>query len=278
MATDSHKIFKDYTGQLLVEAVQGVADSINGALVSNAGAHNAAYRGKYLGTGVTEEQYEAISDGSFRDLFPGDYWTINSVNWRIAHCDYWLHYGDTECTTHHLVIVPDTNLLAGNGSTTHWMNKTDTTTGAYVGSDWYTGNNDNTGKSQVTTMVNNAFGSAHILTHREYLKNAVTNGYESAGSWYDSTHEFMTEEMVYGTKEFKNIENGTNLPANYTIDHGQLALFRHDKSKICNRALWWLRDVVSAASFAYVDGSGTCSSYGASRTWVGVRPAFGIKA
>ena len=59
----------------------------------------------------------------------------------------------------------------------------------------------------------------------------------------------MTEHMVYG-KQFGSVSDGTNVPANYTIDNAQLPLFAHDHSKICNRANWWLRDVVSSAYFA----------------------------
>ena len=35
----------------------------------NAGAHNAIYRGKYLGTSVTAAQYAAIAAGTFDDLY-----------------------------------------------------------------------------------------------------------------------------------------------------------------------------------------------------------------
>ena len=38
-----------------------------------------------------------------------------------------------------------------------------------------------------------------------------------------------------------------------------------------------LRDVVSAAAFAYVISGGVCDCYGASLSWVGVRPAFKIR-
>ena len=245
---------------------------------NNAGFHNSIFRGKYLGTSVTSTQYSQISAGTFEDLYIGDYWTINGVNWRIAGFDYWYNRGDTACTTHHIVIVPDSNLLNVDGSTTHWMNASNTTSGAYVGSDWYTGNNSNTGRSQVTTKINNAFGSAHILTHREFLKNAVTNGYESGGSWYDSTHEFMTEQMAYGCKVFGNVINGTNIPASYTISNSQLPLFALAPQYLCNRASWWLRDVVSSTDFAYVGGNGYCGSDYASNTWIGVRVAFGVKA
>ena len=237
----------------------------------NAGFHNSIYRGKYLGTEVTAEQFAQISAGTFKDLYIGDYWTINGVNWRIAAFDYWLNCGDTACTTHHIVIVPDSNLASGG------LNSTNITTGAIVGSDYYTGNNSNTLKATAEATINGAFGSAHILTHREYLANAVTNGYQSGGAWYDSTFELMTEQMVYGGKVYGSRSAGSNIPADYTIGQSQLPLFRHDKSRICNRAFWWLRDVVSAAYFASVSNNGHAAYSSASRGY-GIRPAFGIKA
>ena len=170
-----------------LDAAEALVFTSGKALTQTAGFHNSIFRGKSLGTSVTAAQWAAIGAGTFDDLFIGDYWTINGVVWRIAAFDYWYRCGDQECTTHHVVIVPDANLVAANGSTTHWMNATDTTEGAYVGSDFYTGNNGNTGKAQCTTKINSAFGAGHILTHREYLQNAVKDGYGSAGAWYDST-------------------------------------------------------------------------------------------
>ena len=238
---------------------------------NNAGYHNSVYRGKSLGSSVTADQYAAIAAGTFDNLFIGDYWTINNVDWRIAAFDYWLHCGDTECTTHHVVIVPDTILASCQ------MNKTNVTTGAYVGSDYYKGTNGNTGKSAAQTAINNAFGSAHILNHRELLANAVTNGYESAGAWLDSTFELMTEQMVYGGKVFHNVTNGTAVPYNYTIGKSQLPLFALDPSRITNRAGWWLRSVVSGTGFALVGGYGN-AYYGHASDSFGVRPAFAIKS
>ena len=261
------------------EDVSKLKNDIAPLIYNNAGAHNAVYRGKNLGSVVTDEQWAQIGAGTFGDLFIGDYWVINGVTWRIAAFDYWYRFGDSECTTHHAVIVPDSNLpLNADGSTTHWMNATNTTSGAYVGSDFYTGNNGNTGKAQCRSMAQSAFGSAHILTHREYLQNAVVNGYESSGAWYDSDIEVMNEKMVYGCSIFGNQSAGTNIPSAYTIDNAQLTLFVLDHSKICNRADWLLRDVVSASHFAFVSTNGDASYLEASAPWVGVRPAFGIRA
>ena len=231
---------------------------------SGAGAHNAIYRGKYLGASVTAEQYAAIAAGTFDDLYIGDYWTISGVNYRIAAFDYYLTTGDTACNTHHVTVVPDANMY------THVMNDTNVTTGAYVGSKMYT-----EGLTQAKTTINTAFGEAHILNHRQYLKNAVTDGYESGGSWYDSTVELMTEQNVYGGKVFGNCQNGTALPASYTVDKSLYPLFTFRPDLISNRQTFWLRDVATAANFADVNGSGF-AYYTAASYALGVRPAFSI--
>lgn len=232
-------------------------------LFNNAGAHNAIYRGKNLGTSVTAAQYAAISAGTFEDLYIGDYWVINGVNWRIAAFDYYLNCGDTSCTKHHVVIVPDTCLY------NHAMNDTNITTGGYVGSKMYT-----EGLEQAKTTIKAAF-SGHVLSHRVYLTNAVTDGHPSAGAWCDSEVDLMNEQMVYGGAIFMPIANGSTVYANYRVEKSQLPLFAHEPSRICNRATWWLRDVVTASSFAHVGYNGLAYSSGASFS-LGVRPAFCI--
>ena len=247
---------------------------------SNAGAHNCIYRGKNLGTSVTAEQWAFIQAGTFTDMYIGDYWVINGVTWRIAAFDYWLGFGDTACNVHHIVIVPDQNLLNADGSTTRYMNTRDVTTGGYIGSGFRSGTNadntSNTARAQCRSKIQAAFGASHILTHREHLTNAVTDGHASGGSWYDSDVDLMNEIMVYGCPIFTPANNGTTIPNLYTIDNSQLPLFKLNHAHICNRANWWLRDPVSAACFALVDASGIAHYSSASNTWVGVRPAFGI--
>lgn len=232
--------------------------------MSNAGFHNSVYRGKYLGASVTDAQWTAIRNGTFEDLYIGDYWTIDGINYRIAAFDYYYRTGDTSCDTHHVVLVPDVIMY------THVMNDTNITDGAYVGSKMYT-----EGLTQAKTTITNAFGSAHILNHRQLLCNATTNGYESGHAWYDSTVELMTEQNVYGCKIFGNQTNGTGWAYNYTIDKSQYPLFTFRPDMISNRQWFWLRDVANAAYFALVSGYGQATAYYASYA-TGVRPAFSI--
>jgi hypothetical protein len=246
----------------------------------NAGARNGIYRGKKLGTSVTAAQWASIQNGTFLDMYIGDYWVIDGVTWRIAAFDYWLGFGDTACNVHHIVIVPDQNLLNADGSTTHYMNTRDVTTGGYIDSGFRSGTNadntSNTARAQCRSKIQAVFGASHILTHREYFTNAVTDEHASGGSWYDSDVDLMNEIMVYGCPIFTPANNGTTIPSLYTIDNSQLPLFKLNHAHICNSANWWLRDPVSAAFFAYVANNGLANSYTASAPWVGVRPAFGI--
>lgn len=248
----------------LKEYMKGVNTILAQLTYDNAGAHNSIYRGKNLGTTVTEEQWEAISSGTFTDLYIGDYWVIGGVNWRIAAFDYYLNCGDTSFTKHHAVIVPDTCLYNAQ------MNTTNVTTGAYKGSAMYTAN-----LTQAKSTINSAFGSSHVLSHRIYLSNATSNGRASAGEWTDSTVDLMCEHMVYGSGIFSPVSDGSNVPNNYRVEKGQLPLFALEPSRICNRATWWLRDVITAANFAYVNGNGLANYSNASNS-LGVRPAFCI--
>ncbi len=222
------------------------------------------FRGKNLGTALTAVQKAAIKDGSFKGMFLGDYWSIGGRIWRIVDMDYWYNCGDTAFTSHHLVIMPDEALYNAQ------MNTTNVTTGGYVGSEMYKSNLAN-----AKTIVNAAFQGS-VLTHREYLCNAVANGRPSGGAWFDSSIELPNESMMYGHPHFSPTSDGSTVPAIYTISKTQLALFMVCPRFIVNRSYnQWLRDVVSSAYFAYVSGIGDTSFHYASNS-LGVRPVFPV--
>lgn len=222
------------------------------------------FRGKNLGTALTAVQKAAIKDGSFKGMFLGDYWSIGGRIWRIVDMDYWYNCGDTAFTSHHLVIMPDEALYNAQ------MNTTNITTGGYVGSEMYKKNLAN-----AKTIVNAAFQGS-VLTHREHLCNAVANGKQSGGAWFDSSIELPSEIMMYGHIHFGNASDGNTIPNIYTPSKTQLALFMVCPRFITDRShVQWLRDVVSSASFAAVNGYGGAIFNGASDSF-GVRPVFPV--
>lgn len=252
---------KVITVENLHKGLQTDIDSVRNVLADGAAAHNCIYRGKNLGTSVTAEQYAAISSGKFTDLYIGDYWVIKGVTYRIAAFDYYYNCGDTNFTKHHVVIVPDTSLYKAQ------MNTSNVTTGGYTGSAMYKSN-----LAQAKTTIKAAFGSAHVLTKRELLTNAVNGNTPSGWAWFDSDVELMNEVQVYGSVAWGAHDgNGYNVASG----DGQFPLFMFDRTKLHNREDYWLRDVASATDFSRVSGSGSARYYGASGS-VGVRPAFCI--
>ena len=235
-------------------------------VASNSGAHNTIYRGKDITdlfyNGTLSQQ---IAAGTFDDIFIGDY-IIGKTSGRkylVADINYRLHCGDTECTKPHVLMIPER--IMGTAQ----MNDSHVTTGGYVGSKMYT-----TNLAQFKTVIQNDFGSGHILNHRELLTNAVTDGKSSGWAWYDSTIELMNESMVYGHNAW-----GSHHGYETGIDKSQLSLFKHKPDLIVtlndagSRYWYWLRDVVSSSYFALVGSGGSAYSDGAGSSG-GVRPAF----
>lgn len=252
---------KVITVENLHKGLQTDIDSVRNVLADGAAAHNCIYRGKNLGTSVTAEQYAAISSGKFTDLYIGDYWVINGVTYRIAAFDYYYNCGDTNFTKHHVVIVPDTSLYKAQ------MNTSNVTTGGYTGSAMYKSN-----LAQAKTTIKAAFGSAHVLTKRELLTNAVNGNTPSGWAWFDSDVELMNEVQAYGSVAWGAHDgNGYNVASG----DGQFPLFMFDRTKLHNREDYWLRDVSSAPSFSNVGDDGNANGGIASLSF-GVRPAFCI--
>lgn len=252
---------KVITVENLHKGLQIDIDSVRNVLADGAAAHNCIYRGKNLGTSVTAEQYAAISSGKFTDLYIGDYWVIKGVTYRIAAFDYYYNCGDTNFTKHHVVIVPDTSLYKAQ------MNTSNVTTGGYTGSAMYKSN-----LAQAKTTIKAAFGSAHVLTKRELLTNAVNGNTPSGWAWFDSDVELMNEVQAYGSVAWGAHDgNGYNVASG----DGQFPLFMFDRTKLHNREDYWLRDVSSATYFSIVYNYGHAGNYSASGS-NGVRPAFCI--
>ena len=268
--------------QTSIEALPDIFEILDtsATAANGAGLHSSLYRGKSLGSSPTADQLARVNDGTFKGLWVGDYWEKSitfsypdsanedastsktaTVRMIIGHPNYRLNCGDTNCSTNHLLVFPSSGLFSTP------MNATNTTEGGYVGSKMYT-----VYMAGALNAFKAFFGDAHLLSHRNYLQNATTDGYASAGSWYDSKVELMNEPMVYGSYIHAPAGNGTIIPSRYTIDKSQLAVFSLNPRLISTRSAWWLRDVVSAASFANVCSAGDAGGYGASHVY-GVRPA-----
>ena len=222
--------------------------------------HNAYPRCKYLGTSITDAQNTAIKNRTYDDLFIGDYWTINGVNWRIVAIDYYYNVGDTNFGKGNIIVMPDTILYSTQ------MNATDTTAGAYYGSLMRTQN-----LNSARTIAQNAFGS-HLANHRIVLADSVDASGPNNWGWHDSDGvELPNEVQIYGTRIWGSALKGFDV----ATQKQQFPLLALAPQFVNIRQTYWLQDVSSysvSSHFARVGDRGNADIYYTSNS-LGVRPS-----
>ena len=218
-----------------------------------------------------------ITNGTFKDIYPGDYiiksviidgTTYTDVKWIIMDCDYHLNSGDLQTIAHHVVLMPEGHFGLAQ------MNETNTTEGGYLGSKMWT-----TTIPLVNAGIKAAFGDSHILSHRELLTNTINATAISGGnstwqgcsinwSWVNVEANICNEQQVYGTKAFGS--SGYDIGDCYS----QFAAFRLSKNLQSKDKTWfWLRAVTSDSRFCCASRFGYCDHIVAS-DFVNIRPYF----
>ena len=272
-AEDTYQTKEDLSSQITTS----VRSNWYSNFPDGAEAHNAMWGGRDITASFNNGTVSAnIANGTFRDIFPGDYITKQvtisgktyTVNWVIADCDYWINKGDTAVTVHHVAIVPQAPIFDAN------MNATNTTEGGYMGSRMF----KETIPACATGIVN-AFGASHILTFRDWLISGMTANQISSGlpnftggaqwgasPWVSVQCDLMTEKMVLGAPV-----NSASALDEWCATR-QMSAFRLSENLInYNRQWYWLRNIVSSANFAGVGGYGNADTGYASYSF-GVRP------
>lgn len=212
--------------------------------------HRNIFRGKSLGESITAEQLEVIRDGSFRDLYVGDYWEINETKYRIADINYWRNVGYPESEKvqkPHILIVPDTILGSGQ------MHTSNSTSGGYRNSVMKT-----VRLNQIADLLPDTFKNI-LISHRMF----------SDGSWGNTSVDLMNEVMVHGAYICTDYSN------KQTSDTQQLALLRLVPELKTIGANYWLRNLSSAQTYTLVSQYGDASSDMATSTY-GIRPVFAV--
>lgn len=282
-------------GVNIKEAVEGGEYATIPNMIHSAAMHNGLYRGKDLTEYMESGQMSLdIAAGDFSKIYIGDYViksvttaattytnksgtavtqaeaTYSNVKWLVAAIDPHLHCGDTETTEHHVLLIPASTLQRNIS-----MNPTADTAGAYVGSDMWT---------KIipiwTAAIKSAFGSSHVLSHRELLANATSTTVQSTGggmtgkssNWAWTTVEganIPNEAMVYGGSVFGSSYDVGDFPR-------QLPLYALKCSHLDDRSWFWLRAVASSSRFARAGDGGNAGYNDApgSNVYGGVRPYF----
>lgn len=257
------------------ESKTRLKDAFYAMVPDGAQTHNNVFRGSNLGA-LNATHIANIQNGSFRDMFIGDYFSINGSNYVIAGINTKHLHGDTTALGNHLLLMPDRfseledgTVMRSDGKTTHYMNDTDTTTGGFANTKLYT-----TYMPSIQKRLEADFGS-HLLTFREVVSTHVdANGAPDQSEWRDAKVAIPNEVMVYGS-----VLNGNNKNSSwYNIgdDNAQLPLFRLNPDEFTNHrdVAFWLRDIHSASAFSCANVSGSAAWSGASDSGIGTRAFF----
>lgn len=254
------------------ESKTRLRDAFYAMVPDGAQTHANIFRGQSLGE-LNATHIANIQNGTFHDMFVGDYFTINGSSYVIADINYNKGHGDNISLGNHLLLMPTdysktpTQTLAPDGKTTHYMNDTDTTVGGFVGSKLY-----KTYLPQIEQKLTSDFGN-HLLNFREVISTHVDDsGAPDQSEWRDAKVAIPSEAMIYGTMVNGNNKNGGQ---NAGDDVSQLALMRlNSEERNFHRQAIWLRDIHSGSEFVLADIYGAASWVGASYAWGGVRAFF----
>lgn len=202
----------NYTRELVEYVVQ-----------DNAASHNNIYRGKNLGYSLTKAQLQGIKDGTFKDLYIGDYFLRGNDKLYVAHLDYFYRrakhtfVNDVLLSTHHIVLIQDCTS---------------------------------------TLMRYDAQGNDYFLS--DLRKEAERRTIQSAGwnipeieeldvscmqesSYYKCHTGALNSYMVMG-RDLK-----TNIAYSDISSDSQMALFRLSPKEMCINNPWWLANSTGEA-------------------------------
>lgn len=238
------------------------------------------FRGKFIGTSYTAAQQEAVSSGSFEDLYLGDYWTINDMNWRIVDFDYYYNVGYKRIRTHHVVVMPDNVLRSGAMNNDFFK----ANAGAYFGSDMRTQH-----LPPMLTAVSAAFPNDRIMDMSLWLNSSMMQAPQGtvpgpSGVYVDTKLELPSQIMIFGSSAMQPVSYGGNIPPGVVIEAGnQLALFRLAPWFVPigevneGASVQWTRDVLSPVIWSVVTSYGQLAHGVSNITGHGFRPYFCLK-
>ena len=204
-------------------------------------AHNKILRNENLGV-PNDKIYASIRNGSFDDLYIGDYFVINNHKYVIAGLDYLYGAENNSGLGHHALII-DLNTSSKRLHHSNDLSK------GYVDSEMF-----RTTLPNVLSRIKADFGN-HLLSWNEYLTTSVENGYANGGDWFNvqiSLPNHMMLGHVYDSLEdnFKN-PNGTDY--NIGIEKDALPIFSLDLKSLPKEIYgnWILTRTISVGTKEY---------------------------
>lgn len=243
--------------------------------------HRNIFRGKNLGSEVSSEQITHIRDGSFKDIYVGDYWEIDGTAYRVADINYLSK--DNDYIGNHLII------LADNPS---WLSAWDSSGSVSKG---YAGCTLRTNYlSTIKNKIVSDFPNLSLIPYTTRLSNGISTSTKLTTYAYTSCDvELLSALMVYGWNPYSPITTGTwimDMSASISSRSFQLAIFRLNPRMSAlieaneYKNSYWLSDIGTTSDIRIVNRDGSLNGSVANKTEdngstplpISVRPYFAI--
>lgn len=223
--------------------------------------HRNTFRGKNLGTSFTDEQLENIQNGSFKDLYVGDYWGSQGNKWRIADIDYYMNTGyPTTLTDHHLVVIPDNYLY-----TSKFFENAITYVNGYLNSYIRV-----TGLTQAKSLFNTVFNN-HIIKYMDVFASALSDT-EGAKTWVwnEASVELINPNQLGNIIDIPLAQS--KIPQ--SVSYKPFALFLLNYKFIMSNGNYWLNNINTKGGIGigYIQSTGDYKTNANSTLAGGVRP------
>ena len=167
----------------------------------SAAAHNAFYRGKdltsYFDSG---DMSKAIANGTFEDIYPGDYITksvtidgtaYENVKFVVGDLDYYYLMGSTSLTTHHVLMIPDS--VIGVAPMNLPVDKTTTTTHEKTDTDKEGTVTETCGDLTITTVTTISGSTTTVKVTKKSRNGHYTyGGYAGSNMWQVTMPKYAT--------------------------------------------------------------------------------------
>lgn len=234
-------------------------------------AHKTVIRGKNLGDTYTPEQKEAIQSGTFDDLYLGDYWEKDDIQWQIVDINYY------DNGINHLVIMPTKPV-----SNTFFDDRTSTVP-------QYSGY----GTSQIRVYPENHGNGIYSLTKVIYEnilpifnnhdnimgQNLYLSRYVESTQSNNIAFEYYENDLVVlpSATQILGISANPDLYPSALQNKPQFAYFKLNNNWrfMNNNESFWLQDVYNAHNICICSGYGI--TYDGPGSIHGVRPYFCLK-